>query len=193
MSVAIQNTDIRATIDELEPDPPNTNLPTLDERTLVWTYPVDPAFVNYTPMFWFSNANPINGATVRVRDNGTATIPTNLFGDLPIVARFGRYYTNVQIQLGGTGTVTPVRVSVFVSFVDPSTGLTQDQAIFRNFLPNPGLANVGPVYCPPGSILAVGNDVVGGAGDTMAVRAQGVFHPKGTSIPMLPGVGVNIS
>ena len=190
MPVAIQNTDIRATIDQLEPDPPNTNLPSLDERTLVWTLPTDLSFLLIQPLFWRIPTTTINATNLLVQDDGATVALTMDQGEIPNLASNGRYYQNIQVTLAG-GVVNPIEVQVSLT-VTNAAGAVSGYVQATPLVQNPGRLTIGPFYATPGIGLSVANNTQGGAADTMAVRANGFVHQRGTPVPIIPSPALNL-
>lgn len=186
--VSIQETDIRAGLDLLEVDPPNTNLPSLDERQLAWVYPVPEEFIALSPIAVRSDAVSINGTGVIIRDDGlgSGTLTFDL-GTQAEIASEGRYYSGIEIALAG-GTVNPIEIRGRWLVVPPGGGTVGYRA-FTISVPNPGEMMLGPWYLPPRVILEVQNLTNGGAGDTMTFRGFGYSQPRGTSVPMIPAIG----
>ena len=183
--VNVNELNVQRALDELDPNPPNVELPTLDNKTLVWVYPVDPAWLSPEVIAFRADAVAINAATFDVQDDNSGTAITFDVGDLPNFATEGRYYTAIQVTLAGAA-VTPITINCAVQYRDAG-GTLRTYQVTAEDCTNPGQVFFGPVYCPVRSILRVNSTVNGGAGDTATIRIQGLTHQLGVPVPLIPG------
>tara|TARA_Y100000310_G_C20650172_1_gene798957 strand:- start:336 stop:893 length:558 start_codon:yes stop_codon:yes gene_type:complete len=179
MSVDIQNTNIRAPLDVLDPAPPNTNLPRLDERTIVWTLPIRQEFVAQRPKLLSFNGIDLNGATASIGDTDTPTVQAPVAGVDDVTDNMQRIW-NVHCQLAN-GTVNPIRIQVSMGAPTIATFPMATASVA-----NPGSVRFGPVYIPNGFGIRVTTLDNGGAGDTLDVDMIGFLAIAGAPLPIFP-------
>lgn len=193
--VSIQKTDIRATLDSLDVSPPNTNLPSLDEKTISWVLNLDPAWMAPGFFGFITNAFDIGGGQALFLDDnaaGTNVIPVMQYGRrlpgtagaiAPVTARESRAYQNIAVLIAG-GVTNPLRVAVAIRVVGGAniTIVTVD-------VPNPGQAVIGPILVPPGTQLRIVSQT-GGALDTIRIDAVGTKAAPGAPLITTSSLGV---
>lgn len=183
--VSIQNTNIRATLDGLDVSPPNTNLPSLDEKTISWVLNLDPAWM--VPGFFGLSTNNFDiggGQAIFLDDNGAGTnvIPVVLYGDrnragvLPVNARQARAYQSILVAIAG-GVTNPLRISMQVQILGGANNILQATVD----VPNPGQVQLGPLIVPPTTQLRIVSQT-GGALDTIRITAIGVKAEPGAPL-----------
>jgi len=183
--VNIQATEVRGGLDVLDVSPPNTDLPSIDEKTINWVLNLDPGFISPNWFFTFTAALSINGAVQAVAldtpgDWATAYHIRN--GDVAIDDNEQQYVIG-GAELRG-GATTPIQVIMGVR-VEP-IGLL---AIARGLMTNPGFYTWGPFFCPSGAGFEMSTTVNGGVGDTVTFRAYGVTGTNGIKIADMPSFG----
>lgn len=186
--IDVQNPDVRGYTDALNPSPPNTNMPRLDERNLVWTYPMSPEWLAPDIFAWRIASTSINGALADVQDDGSAIALVEDRG--AVAVRRGRFYDSITLNLGGTGTVAAIACRVSIRFVDAG-GVQRPYIQAQQDVANPGIWCLGSIYVPPAAILQIATLGNGGAGDTVNIAAHGFQQEAGLPVPMIPGLVVN--
>ena len=183
----VQQTNIRAYTDVLQPAPPSTSLPNIDTDRITWVWPASPEFLGAEWFAWRVDSADINGNVVTIDDVGGAgnTDPTYDRGQDRGVL-FGRYYQSINIILSG-GTVSPIVIGLRIRVIG-ADGVVRGYEFANESTVNPNEVNIGPIWVPPGfGAVRITNVAVGGAGDTMSVRAIGQAVPAGMPPAILPG------
>lgn len=180
---AVQNTNIRATMEKLEVAPPSADLPQVDPKQLVWTVNTDPAWLGLMPIAIRAGNVDINGASATLVDNGSGVALTSDQNPI-VVGTQGRYYQAIRIQLNGA-SVSPILIGIGSRYLDPN-GTLRDYYHLIEDMTNPSQIVFGPLYVPPLVLMFAQTFVNGGAGDTVTFAANGLSHEIGTSIPMFP-------
>lgn len=188
--VNIQQTNIRAGLDVLIPSPPNIELPSLDEKTLHWVYPVSAEFMAQEPVAFRTAATSINAANVVMQDDGGGGSAALIFdvGNPQPVATQGRFYTTVSVILAGAAT-TPITLQYTIQYID-AAGVAQAYPVIQVSATNPGTQLPHAIYVPPTAVLRVRNATQGGVGDTIQFNMSGFTHPAGTPVSMLPATNL---
>lgn len=171
-------------------------LPLIDPKSIVWTMGIAPEWVGIEEQYfaWSIDAGDINGANLVFRDDGAGSAGAITAAMNAPDLTVGRFYDTVMVQLFGTGTVTPLRISLAIQI--PTAAGFSTFAQGRISCANPGTAGgsgVGSfqsVYVPPRGVLQVNNIDQGGAGDTMTVACCGVNARAEGPVPMLPPMTV---
>ena len=183
----VQQTNVRQYLDVLQLAPPSTVLPNIDEERITFVWPAAPEFLGAEFFAWRVDAADINGNVVTIDDvgGGGNTDPTYDRGQDRGVL-YGRYYQSINVTLAG-GTVSPIVVALRIRVIGDD-GVVRGYEFANESLANPNEVNVGPIWIPPGfGALRITNVAVGGAGDTMTVRAIGQAVPEGMPPAILPG------
>lgn len=174
----VQQTDIRGVIDKLDTSPPNTNLPNLDEKTLSWVYPLDPAWIVPGFFGFETNTFDIGGGNALFVDAGNApganVIPAPVYGGAPN-ARQSRSYFHLRVRFQG-GITNPISGAVQIGFVGTAAFTV---ALFS--ITNPGELWIGPVLVAPTTQLRILN-TSGVAGDTITIQGFGARADAGVPL-----------
>ncbi len=189
MNTGIGQTGVLNTIDRLLPNDRTTDLGSIDPSIIIPTFPLEPGWFDMDWRPYASNTTSIAAGIAEFLD----TDLTNWFnGGSPPVAPPTQMFDVQQnrilswrVSTGGTGTVSPVRVTV--SWVSPGVA---GWDIVSILVANPGTLTAGPFFFPAGFQGRV-RVAQGGAGDTCEAHLTGQQAPLGVPLPSLSPVVFN--
>ncbi len=181
--VNIQDTDIRASLDALTVSPPNTSLPSLDEKTISWVMDqplawMSPGFFGFT-----TNLFDIGVAQAVFLDDGGAganVVPVLPFTyGTPITARQVRCFHHLRISHQG-GVTNPMTGTIQIRRFGVS-----NLTLATYSVTNPGAVLIGPLIVPPLTQIRIVT-TSGIAGDTIAITAVGTKGEPGQPLIVPP-------
>jgi hypothetical protein len=157
-------------------------IPQLPTETLTPTLPVRSEWLRPDWFYFVSDTLSINGAT-KTWDDTDGSDFTNSYraGDFNPGTQVNRAYHGLTINLGGTGTTTPIKINLYFAIGGSWLGLLGVNANNTG-----GSRFTFPSFVVPAGLVVVINTVTnGGSGDNMQVSGWGTSSPAG--VPLVEG------